>query len=87
VTASGTLEGGSATSASHGGTGLYTVTFASDVGTCVGVAGPGAWHGGSFTNETIGSVIVPSSGNTVTVTFNENGGHLTDTDFMLILAC
>ena len=67
--------------------GIYTVTFASDVGACVAVAAPGAWHGGGWTNDTVGSVAVPSVGNSVTVTFNENGGHLTDTDFMLILAC
>ena len=87
MTAAGVLEGRSAISASRGGTGSYSVTFASSVSACFAVAAPGAWHGGAFTNETIGTTIVPSSGNSVSVFFNENGGHATDTDFMLILAC
>jgi len=87
VTQAGLLEGGSALSASRVGTGFYTVTFSHAVGNCMAVASAGAWHGGAFTNETIGTTIVPSVGNTVTVSFNENGGHPTDTDFQLILAC
>ena len=88
VTSAGVLEAGStAISASRIGTGTYTITFANDISGCMGVAGTGAFHGGGFTNDTVGSVVVPTSGNSVTAFFNENGGVSTNTDFMLILAC
>jgi hypothetical protein len=74
-------------SASNLATGTYTVTFAHDISSCMGVAAPGAFHGGGFTNDAVGSVIVPSVGNSVSVFFNENGGNPRNTDFMLILAC
>jgi hypothetical protein len=87
VSETGVLEAGSAISASKSDTGAYTVTFASSVSDCVAVAAPGVWHGGQFITDAAGSTIVPSSGNAVSVFFNENGGVGIDTDFMLILAC
>lgn len=87
VTSAGGLEGGDAISASRPGTGTYTVTFATDISGCMGVAAPGAFHGGGFTNDAVGTVIVPTVGTAVTVFFNENGGNAANTDFMLILAC
>jgi hypothetical protein len=87
VSEDGVLEGGSATSASRGGTGNYTVTFPSSVSDCVAVAAPGAWHGGQFIIDAVGTTIVPSAGSSVSVYFNTNGGVGIDTDFMLILAC
>jgi hypothetical protein len=87
VSETGVLEGGSATGASHGSTGAYTVTFGSSVSDCVAVAAPGAWHGGQFINDATGTTIMPSAGNAVSVFFNHSGGVGIDTDFMLILAC
>jgi len=87
VSETGVLEGGSAVSALHSDTGAYTVTFASSVSDCVAVAAPGVWHGGQFITDAVATTIVPSSGNAVSVFFNETGGVGIDTDFMLILAC
>ena len=61
VDSNGTLKGGSATNAVRDSTGTYTVTFASGVGNCVGVAEPGVWHDGSSSSGPKGTVIVPSS--------------------------
>jgi hypothetical protein len=87
VTAAGTLEAGTAISASRPGTGSYTVTFSHDISACMAVAAPGAWHAGAFTNDAVGTTIVPTTGASVSVFFNENGGTATNTDFQLILAC
>jgi hypothetical protein len=87
VTAIGILEAGDAISVQKPGSGTYTVTFGSDISGCMGVAAPGAFHGGGFTNDAVGTVIVPSVGTSVTVFFNENGGNAVNTDFMLILVC
>jgi len=75
------------TSAARNGTGRYEVVFSHDISSCVAVAAPGAFHGGGFVNDAVGSSVVPGSGNTVSVFINENGGHAVDTDFMLMLAC
>jgi hypothetical protein len=87
VTGSGTLEAGSATSATRTDTGHYTVTFPSDMGGCFGVAAPGSWHGGNSALTAVGTVHVPSVGASVDVRFNVSGVGFVDTDFMLILAC
>jgi hypothetical protein len=87
VTSSGVLEGGSAVSAARTSTGAYTVTFASSIANCTAVAAPGAYHGGAFTNDAVGTTIVPSVGNFISVFFNENGGVPRDTDFRLMVAC
>jgi hypothetical protein len=83
----GVLEGGSATSASRADTGAYTVTFVSSVSGCVAAAAPGAWHGGQFIVDAVGTTVVPSAGNSVSVFFNNENAVGIDTDFMLILAC
>jgi hypothetical protein len=84
----GTLEGGTAISAKQTGSGSYEVTFAQDVHNAVAIAAPGAFHGGSFTNDAIGTTIVPGAGgnNTIDVFFNESGGVSVNTDFMLTVA-
>ena len=87
VTSAGVREGGTAVSASRPGTGTYTVTFARDISSCVAIAAPGAYHGGGFINDAIGTAVVPSAGASVTVFFNENGGNPVNTDFMLTLTC
>jgi len=81
------LEGGNAIAATHTGTGTYNVTFSHDISSCVAIAAPGAYHGGGFTNDAIGTTIVPSVGASVTVFFTENGGVATNTDFMLTVTC
>jgi len=65
------------------------VTFARDVSNCVAHAEPGAFHGGVFTNDAIGTTIVPGFGgnSTVEALFIENGGVSSNTDFMMIVAC
>jgi hypothetical protein len=86
----GALKGGSASAAKQAGTSSYEVTFGTnDVSNCVANASPGAFHGGSFTNDAIGTTIVPGAGgnSTVDVFFNENGGVSSNTDFMLMVAC
>jgi hypothetical protein len=84
----GGLKGGSATGAKQLGTGSYEVTFAQDVHKGVAIASPGASNGGSFTNDAVGTTILPGAGgnNTVDVFFNQAGGVSTNTDFMLIVA-
>ncbi len=63
------------------------MTFPSDISSCVATATPGVWHGGGITNDAVGTTIVASSGTTITVFFNENGGNASNTDFMLTVAC
>ena len=85
----GSLEGGSAKSASRFGLGGYEVTFGVNVSTCVAVASPGTFNLGTYYLDAIGSTQVPGSGGnkTVDVSFNRNGNLHVDTDFMLVVAC
>ena len=69
--------------------GAYEVRFKKLINHCAAIAAPGAYQGGSFTNDAVGTTIIPGAGggDTVDVFFNQNGGNSSNTDFTVMVAC
>ena len=89
VSADGTLEGGTATSATRTSNGRYNVIFGQDVAGCAGVVSPGVSAGGSVVFHVIGTVSIPAlNTGLVSVAFRTaEGSAIPNTEFFLIVVC
>lgn len=90
VSIDGSLEKGTAASATRTSTGSYDVTFPTDISDCAAVATPGANNGGIVQTNAWAHTIIFDGQSTIEVNFVRQGTVAVEpvnTEFSLILSC